>query len=420
MTLTATDGSNIEDAMRSLCDRRRSRAARELLRHHLIRTWEEANRILSSTSPKTTSVKDYDYHKYNMDVTEWNVWQLLDATIVPTNDNDSHREVNDITSFPICPLIPKYDLWKEHEESYSIFDMTSAMIPQRYRNSAIPGILHHSRTGPKHASKSMPSQQYQQLYPLMYHCDLCQKGFTSQYYLDQHLINKHPMTPNSSITPTLSDRICPADIYCSFLSPIVCDDYIMRHEPYYGPGHFVASDENTLNLQYTATKMTCDDQEQQKAIQRCHEIVALCFDASIRNGDTSRNTFGQILSTSMCGTIPNCQTRFVDSVMTTISLSAKNIFQRSYQYIHHPYSIYDHHTTSTWMALLIVTFIFILVFGHYTYQLYLAILQQQQKQRNEQHRRSTEATNIHQPQTSTKMIVQPPTTYIVPTKTKLT
>lgn len=395
-----------------LCDRRRSRAARELLRRHLIRTWQETNRLSTASSLSSSPIassENHNYNKYNEDVNEWNVWQLLDATLIRNNDHDIRNE-------PSCPLLPQYDVYKEHEESYSVLDMSSAVVPNRYRNTAIPGMLHHSRVQRKISGKSTSPQQLQELYPLIYHCDLCQKSFTSQYYLDYHLTSKHSLTQTNMNTPKLSDRICPADIYCSFLSPIVCDDFMMQLEPYYGPGH--------ANTQPTATtKFTCGEQKQQRAVQTCHEIVTLCFDESMLQGKDN-NAFGEIFSTNVCSTIPTCQTRLVHNVMNTITTSTNNLFHPRFSHEYWSVTMYDHHTTTTWIALFIVTFIFILIFGHYVYQLFLAILQRQ----GQQERRSTEKVNkdpspdniSRSHRTLERIVSQPPTTYIVPTKVKRT
>ena len=426
-----------------MCDRRRSRAARELLRIHLIRAWQETDRVVSSSSAN----QQHHHHPtiYNVDVTEWNIWQLLDATVVLTSNNDGQSQHT-------CPLLPQYDIHREHEESYSILDVTSKMIPKHVRNSAIPGILHHNRTLRKAAGKSTPLRQ---LYPLIYHCDICQKNFTSQYYLDQHLISKHPVIhQNTSNTSTLLpvDMICPADTYCSLLSPIVCHYFMIQEEPHYGPGHY----RDDHHSQFTTTSSSssnsnsvpCNDFEQQKAIQKCHEIVALCFhndddddnDESIRKGRS--NMFEQILSANMCSTIPNCPTRLVHQMWHSITdpIPGRHVVPPSRSLMDWIPAIWldHHHTATTWTALLLVTGMFVLIFGHFVYQIYLAIQQRQQQQRprspqqQQQHRRSLEpimnvpppivSHHHRQSRTVERMndVSPPTTTYIVPTSTTTT
>ena len=403
-------------ASNHLCDRRRSRAARELLRNHLIHAWQETHRLLTSSSSSSSSkVSKHPndlQNQYNVDVTEWNLWQLLDATIVRSDDSNNNDPQHHHP--PSCPILPQYDIYKEHEASYSVWDMSSTLVPIRFRNSAIPGILHHSRTQRKPAHKQQ--QPLQNQYPFIYHCDVCQKNFTSQYYLDQHLISQHPMT-------IFSEQICPADTYCSFLSPFLCEEYMIQHEPYYGPGH-VPSHERTV------THFKCDDQQLHTATQKCHEIVALCFDENtIRDGDSnSNNIFGELLSTNMCSTIPHhCPSR-LDVMMNTMTGSIFHHNYFSWEYWKST-TIYDHHhhhtTTTTWVALLMVLLMFLLIFGHYLFQLCFAIRQRHHQQQQER-RFNSKLNNINPPsnrisqshRTLERIVLQAPTTYIVPTKTK--
>jgi hypothetical protein len=241
------------------CDRRLSRAARELLRRHLFEAWSETFALTSDT-------------KFDVDVAEWNVWQLLEATLVVPVES---RRANDIS----CPLIPSLDIYREQELFSLVVDGT---VARSIQNAAIPGALHSARTEkrPNHA--------------VFHQCGACQKNFTSHFYLDKHLDDKHIASKSMLASREL---ICPAITYCEFLSPIACFDQATLLEPFYGPGSDgFGSDRLAVQHKLLQMQPICSDQRQRAASIACHEIVDVCFEG----------TFGQILSANMCSRIQSC------------------------------------------------------------------------------------------------------------------
>jgi hypothetical protein len=241
------------------CDRRLSRAARELVRWHLVEAWKEAYTVTGAT-------------EFDLDVTEWNIWQLLDATlVVPT---DSYNETD-----MICPLLSALDVYKLHEQSSTTLDGT---VLGTIRNAAIPGSLHTGR------KRNRPIQ------PVLHRCDLCNKIFTSLFYMDKHFDEKHGMDDSMYLS---NDLVCPAVTYCKFLSDTACYDQAMLTEPYYGQGSDgYGSDHHTVKHKLLQLQPVCNELHQQSAIIHCHEIVDVCFDGVLE----------QILSANMCSKIQSC------------------------------------------------------------------------------------------------------------------
>jgi hypothetical protein len=350
-SVSSVSSAATEATSSSWCDRRMSRSARDILRNYLIKTWHDMYQTTMDS-------------KFNIDVTKWTIWQLLNATIIQAND-DSHPLNHDL--LPTCPLRSENDIYREQEESTRIMD-SSIVIPNRIRSSAIPGILHETRSNNKNGHRP------RQIYPVVYHCIVCQKNFTSHYYLDQHFESRHPpkligtkdTTPNKNFNPSNDDSICPADTYCSFLSLHACYDHAMVREPYYGPG-ISSSDSNIASI-------ICTDQEQQTSIVQCYEIVALCFEG----------VFGHILSTNICSAIPShCHTRSMH-----LSLSRFSWYEIWN-------NIYEHHSTFNWLILMIVACVFMIVYGLYIHQIIQSILQEQSQQKRKYQERIRRRDEIY-------------------------
>jgi hypothetical protein len=240
----STAGASSAPAAR--CDRRLSRAAREIVRLHLELAWKAAHKKFPSLALK-----------YDVDVSEWNVWQLLHAMIGEEAAEASEH----------CPLRPSLDVWRHHEEN-SV--ETDGRIPRQFRNAAIPGMLHAAGIKTK------------QLNPAFHQCGLCRKNFTSQYYLDRHFDYRHNHDTVDAIV-SFKDSICPATDWCAFLSDRVCHDMALELEPYYGPGSAgFGPDKHTVhrNLQRLASQRPCTEERIIAVSRACSKVITDCFLAS--------------------------------------------------------------------------------------------------------------------------------------------
>jgi hypothetical protein len=197
------------------CDRRLSRAARELLKRHLIRHFQAG-------SPDES------------------LWTLL-KRVLPADVPDS------------CPLLSYNDALKADEDhSYRIKSKTS--------NKAYPtSTLQHRRK----IFSRRPESWFQ--------CGYCQKIFAAQYYLDLHM-NEHHSKPKHLM-------ICPATAWCPALGSSACDEVALELEPYYDRGSGGWGDDavhvrHKLTKQAHATPCTTESIKQ--ATSKCHELVELC------------------------------------------------------------------------------------------------------------------------------------------------
>ena len=250
------------------CDRRLCRAARELLRSHLVDAWQETFTLTADM-------------QFDVDVSEWNVWQLLEATLVAP-------VVSLVAGDVACPLIPSLDAYKYQEETSILVD---GSVSRSIQNAAIPGSLHSGRKG----MRKNPAVFYQ--------CGQCRKNFTSRFYLDKHFDNQHV---NSILTS--NEVICPAVRYCNFLSPTACFDQAMLLEPFYGPGSDgYGSDVYSVQHKLLQMQHVCSEQSQRAASIVCQEIVDVCF----------TGVFGQILSTNMCSRIESCRSRMLHRLVSS-------------------------------------------------------------------------------------------------------
>jgi hypothetical protein len=357
------------------CDRHYSRSAREILRDHLVTTWQDTYRTTGNT-------------KYSIDVSEWNVWQLLDATLKKDDNNDKAKVQQLPRDAPLCPLLPNYDILKEQEEASLIISGT--IIPRSIMNSAIPGIAHYRLQQQK-------SKKQHVLYPVIYHCNLCQKKFTSQYYLDRHLDNQHPL--NHTTTICSEYKICPADTYCSFLSPLACYDHTILYEPHYGPG----SDNLEFRSlqQQTQTPPPCIDQIQRDAIMKCYEIISLCF-----YHDT---IFQQILGTNMCSNIPSCRTRIMRQMMNTLSSSSTSSILHNFSFddwFEIWNDTHNNRSLSFWISLVIFIFTFAILYRRNDMHIFTQNMSRKQnyQRRNRQIKPSTINRNVQTPTAPTTML----------------
>jgi len=102
------------------CDRRLSRAAREILRVHLVQAWNAAHAVSSEDE------------RFNLDVSQWNVWQLLEAiTLSPLAAAQEENQ---------CPLLPERHVGKRDEEQSLEADATA--VSRTARQGVVPGWMY--------------------------------------------------------------------------------------------------------------------------------------------------------------------------------------------------------------------------------------------------------------------------------------
>jgi hypothetical protein len=204
------------DSEEAKCDRRLSRAARELLKRHLIRHFQAG-------SPDDS------------------LWTLLQR-ILPPDVPDS------------CPLLSYNDALKADEDH-------SARIRPKPSNLAYPtSILKHRRK----TSSRRPESWFQ--------CGYCQKIFATQYYLDLHMEDHHSK-PRDVMT------CCPATAWCPALGSSACNEVALEFEPYYDRGSGGWGDD-AVHVQHKLTKQAhatpCTTESIKQAKSKCHELMDLC------------------------------------------------------------------------------------------------------------------------------------------------
>jgi hypothetical protein len=211
------NGTKTEDSEEQQCDRRLSRAARELLKRHLIRHFQVG-------SPDDS------------------LWTLLQR-VLPAHVPDS------------CSLLSSNDALKADEDR-------SHRIQAKPSNKVYPiSVLKHRRK----SSSRRPESWFQ--------CGYCQKIFATQYYLDLHMEEHHSnFFPKELMT-------CPATAWCSALGSWACDQVALELEPFYDRGSGGWGDD-AVHVQHKLTKQAhstpCTSESIKQAKSKCHELMELC------------------------------------------------------------------------------------------------------------------------------------------------
>jgi hypothetical protein len=264
---TTEDGTSTRTyskAHSSVCDRRLSRAAREILKRKLQQT-----RLLADSSDSTagtytaTSAKNGNENGDTGMGADVTVWELLDRFLAP----------NAATS-GTCPFVPSRDLLRYHEEHA----LTVPAKGARYSATSAP-LVGRRRTGGR---------------PAWHQCALCKKVFSSRYYLDQHFDDRHAQElsskHNNSIgesdaEPSIDANIdmeyyCPAIEWCRAFSDQACQDLALELEPYYDRGSDgYGNDRWTVSrkLAQAAHAVPCTTAATEEATRQCRQTVGACF-----------------------------------------------------------------------------------------------------------------------------------------------
>lgn len=239
--------SSMKDNLKrfSRCDRRLSRAAREILQNHLQSVVKEQKRSKSSSTFELA--EDWE---------SWSVWDLLDHLLSSRNTS--------------CPLSVSDSLRTHEEHSYVIAAGRISLA------SATPYAVSTPR-GQKYRGQK-------KLNPHWYQCGFCDKIFSTRYYLDRHMEEHHT-------DRLLTSGQCPATSWCQFLSTTTCHDMAMELEPYYDRGsQGYGDDGKTVRRRLEAQTPPCSDRELLEAYNHCRDVLDLCFD----------NDVTRILRETMC------------------------------------------------------------------------------------------------------------------------
>jgi hypothetical protein len=296
------------------CNRRQSRAARELVRQSL---------------RAAASKNNGQHHGLALpNVNTETVWPLLQLYFPHCFTNGEDVPANVKTC---CSLFdPQRDIWKDHEEqslliSWNDLKATAASTASGSAatkgsgggngnssssssarmvslSSAVPGAIHSaykasSSSSHQHSSSSRASPHKIQLHQ----CGLCGKAFTSRYYLDKHFDRQHSLSLNHS---TATRCICPATDWCgTVLSHVACHDMALLHEPWYGPGGGNGRDDDDAHARanqraWQQLVPPCRPHALQHASHTCRSMLQDCFNAT--TDSTTTNTDDAHLVQALC------------------------------------------------------------------------------------------------------------------------
>lgn len=351
-----SNGSSMSNviAHSSVCDRRLSRAARSILKRHLL-----------STLKIVQAHGDEDNNTGN----EVTVWDLLDQSLASSSTKTN------------CALIPSQDLLKYHENHIERIHVPYKTSSPRSGN----GISFRA------AIYQQSKVQWKQ-YP-WYKCLLCGKMFSSQYYIDQHMDTHHSHLiqdkndgQNNNQKSNENNWICPGTTWCSALP--FCSQHALSLEPYYGRGssglsmhdrddihrqlwyetyhpemiqHNNEHDEHHHHRHHhydttVASSGGCDEDEMYQSKLRCYKMIHDCFGSgSEETNNNMEDSIQHQLEHNLCDSI-SCPNRlhqwFYEA--TTGSASSDLMKQHIHEWHDEWIEYYEHHHEIGWMGLLLI------------------------------------------------------------------
>jgi len=315
------------------CDRRRSRAARALVRLRIERALDLSAASSSSSSDGAGTGTIETATAASTKTTT--VWELLDAVL-----KSSHSSSYSSSSSKLCPLLPSLDVYRKDE-------LMSQEVESEYvRPGTTPASLHYALLlsgsgssrffggGGGYASSSSSSsattaRTQKQYNPTWYRCGYCNKTFYTRYYLDRHMdnarhVHAHVRTKaTTNATTTTLPTICPATDWCGqFVPEAQCSDVASIEEPYYrkgsggyGPDRFRVK-RSVAKHTHSSADEKCDPIQLQRIRRNCYRLLDACFgggvgtavDAAGGGGDGRDDAGGRIpfveaLNRTLCGSI---------------------------------------------------------------------------------------------------------------------
>ena len=240
----------------SSCDPRLSRAARSL-----VADW------LQDYLKTQRKSKKHNKQKLLESKHEIHIYSLMEKVML--------LNPHDISSS--CPLWPpqKDSLWDQQEQNSSILSAKHWREKQLRKPSRQSNFAFLSGLGNRHEN--------------FYQCHLCQKIFSSQYYLDLHyqthhnpMHNKNKKSFDSDEAKVINDppneesySICPATDWCRFLPN--CADRAFELEPHYGPGGHKSHARWETYWWKTLHATACTTTITAKRQDSCREMAHSCF-----------------------------------------------------------------------------------------------------------------------------------------------
>jgi hypothetical protein len=220
------------------CDRRLSRAARQILQEQLVPLLEQWLMEGQAAAELPVPPKEEKISKYfPTSLAPTYLWDIMERT----SDNN-------------CPLHPSNDV------HYELESQSLVSVPR--------------------APKLAPRKTY----PHWYHCGICGKVFGTRYYLDIHQHAEH----NDSLSDSNEQKSCLANTVCNALGG--CDRMAtVDLEPHYGRGSGEGGDQaRSLQRAWATSHMEpCQDEVVQSQMKpACVQLVQDCFG----NSDTEDTT----------------------------------------------------------------------------------------------------------------------------------
>lgn len=192
------------------CDRRFSRAAREVLRKHLLRT---IFRDLERVERHVAFSSGYEDETVHILLGRW-------LTSIPSSYSLDSIE----TAQESCPLLPQQDIYKEDDAQ-----TRHVYIP------SLPGGVNknlkiaYPQTVLKYRRRHGADDRNNKNHPGYWlQCGYCLKTFISQFYLDIHLTTHHGQAQQ--------DKVCPARQWCKLVGMSNCHHQALHDEPFYDRG----------------------------------------------------------------------------------------------------------------------------------------------------------------------------------------
>jgi hypothetical protein len=280
----------------SNCDRRQSRAARHLVKTHLLNALASDTKVINADNRT--------------------IWDLLYEILDDVLPSDT-----------TCPLYhaSSRDIYYEHE-------LASRTIPSQPSRHLVMPTVH--RPG-----KFVPPN------PWWYQCGICNKMFQTRYYLDLHLETKH-INSKPQQQEQLHDEpalLCPARDWCHFLGPQACHDAAMLLEPYYGRGSGgYGPDQKSVRHGNARHAPSCNTRHRTVCVETIHDCFA--FEPSL----------WKRLNQSVCAPL-SCRDSLARLVTDPKRASSANVSPRQQQYEQEWDYYYQAHQYS-WPSVLLAVF----------------------------------------------------------------
>lgn len=221
MSKAYNDMNNIEEK----CDRRASRAAREIIMNKTVPILQsfhngKDNYVESEsfvTLPKTKQLELYG--------------NLISDLIDPLSK--------------YCLLKPEMDIFWKEEVGHKTLNSRSRRYP--------PG-----------------SRKYD-----VHICPICHKKFFNRYYLDLHMESQHQTDASTEM------NICPSTVICNALTRTECNRMALEQEPHYAPGIQSTGSAHSNHIRLKFQKMVdstpCSEHDLKKSNIECSKIINECF-----------------------------------------------------------------------------------------------------------------------------------------------